>query len=212
MREMRVFGRLAALLLVVGLILPPSQAEETSDSGGSFNPGDKVKVMIWRQEDITGEYQIGVDGNLRMPLVGSVPASGLTGDALTDTLVVRYSAYIKNPQIIVIPMFRVTILGSVKMPGSYWVSGSEKVTDLIAMAGGLGQKAVMEKTKITRGDQVITVNAAEFLRTGKTFGDIGIQSGDIVVVPRSRWPNWSEWAVILSTVALGWSLYNSIKD
>lgn len=212
MIEMRAYRKLAVFLFVAGLILPASQAEETSNSGGTFKPGDKVKVMMWREKDITGEYQIGVDGILRMPLVGSVLASGLTGDALTDTLVAHYSAYIKNPQIIVIPMFRVTILGSVKMPGSYWVSGSETVTDLIAMAGGLGQKAVMEKTKITRGDQVITVNAVEFLRTGKTFGDIGVQSGDIVVVPRSRWPDWSEWAVILSTVALGWSLYNSIKD
>ena len=211
MRKVKDFGRLAIVALVVGLILPPSHAEETSNLGGTFNPGDKVRVMMWRQKDITGEYQIGVDGGLRMPLVGSVPASGLTGDALTDTLVARYSVYIKNPQIIVIPMFRVTILGAVKMPGSYWVSGSEKVTDLIAMAGGLGQKAVMERTKITRGDQVIMVNAVEFLRTGKSFGDIGVQSGDIVVVPRSRWPNWSEWAVILSTVALGWSLYNSIN-
>lgn len=208
---MKGFGRLAALLLVVGLILPPTQAEETSDQGSTFNPGDKVKVMMWRQKDITGEYQISADGNLRMPLVGAVPASGLPVDALVDTLVAYYSAYIKNPQIIVIPMFRVTILGAVKMPGSYWVSGSEKVTDLIAMAGGLGGKAVMEKTKITRGDKVIVVNAAEFLRAGKTLGDIGVQSGDIVVVPRSRWPNWSEWALILSTVALGWSLFNSIK-
>jgi polysaccharide export outer membrane protein len=211
MREIEGFGRLAILLLVVGLILPPVQAEEASNQGGTFRPGDKVKVMMWRQKDITGEYQIAVDGELRMPLIGSVRASGLTANALTDTLVVHYSTYIKNPQIIVIPMFRVTILGAVKMPGSYWVSGSEKVTDLIAMAGGLGQKAVMEKTKITRDGQVIMVNAAEFLRTGKTFGDIGVHSGDIVVVPRSRWPNWSEWAVILSTVALGWSLYNSIN-
>ena len=209
---MKGFGRLAALLLVVGLILPPTQAEETSNQSSTFNPGDKVKVMMWRQKDITGEYQIGADGNLRMPLVGSVPASGLSVDALTDTLVAHYSAYIKNPQIILIPMFRVTILGAVKMPGSYWVSGSEKVTDLIAMAGGLGRKAVTEKTRITRGDKVIVVNTAEFLRAGKTLGDIGVQSGDIVVVPRSRWPNWSEWALILSTVALGWSLYNSIKD
>lgn len=211
MREMKGLGSLAILLLVVVPILAPLQAEEISDQSSKFNPGDKVKIMMWRQQEMTGEYRIGVDGNLKMPLIGSVPASGLTVDGLTDTLIAYYSAYIKNPQIIVIPMFRVAILGCVKMPGSYWVSGSEKVTDLIAMAGGLQGKAVLEKTKITRGEQVIIVDAAEFLRTGRTFGDIGIQSGDIVMVPRSRWPNWTEWAVILSTVALGWSLYNTIK-
>lgn len=203
--------RYLALLLLVSLILPQSYAGEVSDEESRFRPGDKVKVMVWRQEDISGEYQLGSDGCLRMPLISRVAAEGLTADALTDTLVERYSTYIKNPMIIVTPMFRVTILGAVKMPGSYWVSGSENVTDLIAMAGGLAEKAVMERTKITRGEKVIVVNAAQFIRTGKSLQDIGIRSGDIVVVPRSRWPNWSELAVILSTVALGWSLYNSIK-
>jgi polysaccharide export outer membrane protein len=204
--------RLAVMLLTVVLAFPGFCAEENGPSESHFRPGDKVVIRVWRQEDISGEYQLNSYGGLKLPLVGEVPAAGLTADALTDTLVERYSAYIKNPMIIVTPMFRVTILGAVKMPGSYWVSGAENVTDLIAMAGGLAEKAVMERTKITRGEEVIVVNAAQYIRTGRTLEDIGIQSGDIVVVPRSRWPNWSELAVILSTIALGWSLYNSIKD
>jgi protein involved in polysaccharide export with SLBB domain len=209
---MRDSKRLAALFMVFCIALPLGATEEIERKESAFRPGDKVKILIWRQEDITGEYQLDFDGELRLPLVGKVPAQGLTADALTDTLVSRYSAFIKNPMIMVTPRFRVTILGAVKMPGSYWVSGAENVTDLIAMAGGLAEKAAMERTKVTRGNKVIVVNAAQYIRTGKTLDDIGIQSGDIVVVPRSRWPNWSELAVILSTVALGWSLYNSIKD
>lgn len=204
--------KLAIVLLTVTVALPVAYCEEDLKTESRFRPGDKVNIRVWRQEDISGEYQLDADGDLRLPLIGEVVAGGLTADALTDTLVARYSDYIKSPMIIVIPMFRVTILGAVKMPGSYWVSGAENVTDLIAMAGGLAEKAVMERTKITRGEEVLVVNAAQYIRTGKTLDDIGIQSGDIVVVPRSRWPNWSELAVILSTVALGWSLYNSIKD
>ncbi|MFQ5906051.1 MAG: polysaccharide biosynthesis/export family protein [bacterium] len=208
---MKVLRRFAVFVLVAGLTFPSLRAEEPPKEESTFRPGDKVQVMVWRQEEITGEYQIGVNGAVKMPLIGSVLASGLTVDAFTDTLVACYSAFIKKPMITVIPMFRVTILGAVRIPGSYWVSGSETVTDLIAMAGGLAEKAVMEKTKITRDGEVLVVNAAQFARSGKTLGDIGIQSGDIVVVPKSRWPNWTEWAVILSTIALGWSLYNSIK-
>jgi polysaccharide export outer membrane protein len=204
--------RLAVVLLSVVTALPGFSTEEEASRVSRFRPGDKVVVRVWRQEDLSAEYQLDSHGELQLPLVGEVTAAGLTADALTDTLIARYSAYIKNPMIVVTPMFRVTILGAVKMPGSYWVSGAENVTDLIAMAGGLAEKAVMERTKITRGEEVIVVNAAQYIRTGKTLGDIGIQSGDIVVVPRSRWPNWSELAVILSTIALGWSLYNSIRD
>ena len=204
--------RLAVILLTVVLALPGFCAEEDAGDESRFRAGDKVIIRVWRQEDLSGEYQLDSSGDLRLPLVGEIATAGLTADALTDTLVERYSDFIKSPMIIVIPMFRVTILGAVKMPGSYWVSGAENVTDLIAMAGGLAEKAVMERTKITRGEEVLVVNAAQYIRTGKTLDDIGIQSGDIVVVPRSRWPNWSELAVILSTIALGWSLYNSIKD
>ena len=212
---MTTLKRLAVMLLAATISLPGVYAEEEAveeRTGSRFRPGDKVKIQVWREEEVSGEYQLDSYGDLRLPLVGDVPAAGLTSDALSDTLEERYSAYIKNPMIIVTPMFRVTILGAVKMPGSYWVSGAENVMDLIAMAGGLAEKAVMERTKITRGEEVFVVNAAQYIRTGKTLGDIGVQSGDIVVVPRSRWPNWSELAVILSTIALGWSLYNSIKD
>jgi polysaccharide export outer membrane protein len=209
---MMTIRRVAVLILAVAVALPGICSTEEERTGSRFRAGDKVKIQIWREEDVSGEYQLDSYGDLRLPLVGDVPAAGLTADALADTLEERYSAYIKSPMIIVTPMFRVTILGAVKMPGSYWVSGAENVMDLIAMAGGLAEKAVMERTKITRGEEVIVVNAAQYIRTGKTLGDIGVQSGDIVVVPRSRWPNWSELAVILSTIALGWSLYNSIQD
>jgi polysaccharide export outer membrane protein len=177
-----------------------------------FHAGDKLMIWMWRHEDLSGEFQVREDGTLFLPLVGDITAEGLTVQQLEKSLTEAYSTYLRNPHVLVTPFFRVTILGAVKIPGSYTVSGTEKITDLIAMAGGLDDKAVIKKTQVTRGNEVLTINVNHAIQAEKTLKELGIQSGDIVIIPKSRWPSLREWSLILSTLALGVTLYNAFKD
>ena len=189
----------------------PHTTLATSSKESVFHAGDRVTILIWRHEDLSGEFQVRADGNLFLPLVGEVKTAGLTVTQLEKSLFEYFSTFLRNPQVMVSPLFRVTILGAVKVPGSYSVNGTERVTDLIAMAGGLVDKAVIEKTQVTRGEEVITINVNQAIQAEKTLEEVGIQSGDIVLVPKSRWPSLREWSLILSTLALGVTLFTTFK-
>jgi polysaccharide export outer membrane protein len=203
-------NKLAFFLLFCQIfVFYPSKSDAQDES--VFHAGDRMRIWMWRHEDLSGEFQVRQDGALFLPLVGDVIAEGLTVSQLEKSLSLAYSTYLRNPHIMVTPFFRVTILGAVKIPGSYTVSGTERITDLIAMAGGLDNKAVIKKTQVTRGDEVLTINVNQAIQAEKTLKELGIQSGDIVIVPKSRWPSLREWSLILSTVALGVTLYNTFN-
>ena len=198
------------LLFCQIFVFHPSKSDSQEES--VFHAGDKLMIRMWRHDDLSGEFQVRENGALFLPLVGEVEAEGLTVKQLEKSLSQAYSTYVRNPQIMVTPFFRVTILGAVKIPGSYTVSGSERITDLIAMAGGLDNKAVIKKTQVTRGDEVLTINVNHAIQAEKTLKELGIQSGDIVIVPKSRWPSLREWSLILSTLALGVTLFGAFKN
>jgi len=205
---MRLFFSLFTIFCQIFLFeVPCSSANEES----VFHAGDKISIWIWRHDDLSGEFQVRPDGALFLPLVGEIKAEGLTVSQMEKRLALAYSEYLRDPQIMVTPFFRVTILGAVKIPGSYTVSGTEKITDLIAMAGGLEEKAVIKKTQVTRGNQVLTINVSQAIQAEKTLKELGIQSGDIVIIPKSRWPSLREWSLLLSTIALGVALFNAFK-
>ena len=188
-------------------VFPSYSSPASSLDESVFHAGDNLTIRIWRHGDLSGDFQVRPNGNLVLPLVGEVKAEGLTVTQLEKSLSEAFSKYLRNPQVMVSPRFRVTILGAVKVPGSYTVSGSERITDLIAMAGGLQDKAVIEKTQVTRGNEVLTITVSQAIQAEKTLEEVGIRSGDIVLVPKSRWPSLREWSLLLSTFALGVTLF-----
>ena len=106
--------------------------------------GDKVRINAYGEPSLSGEYLVSGSGVVNMPLIGDVPAVGLTARELEAVLIARYSAgYLKSPKITVDvfdfrPYF---VLGEVQKPGRYPSSEGMTVLNAIATAGGFTYRA-----------------------------------------------------------------------
>ena len=99
-----------------------------------------------------GGYLVDYDGNLSMPILGKIPAVGLTKSALNDTLVKRLEPYVKNPVVNIRWLtYRVMMMGEVGQKG--WITfPNEKATivDAIAQSGGLGEQGLRDSILLIR--------------------------------------------------------------
>lgn len=105
----------------------------------TLGAGDKVHVIVFGENDLTGDYIVDDGGFVALPLIGQVHVGGETIDQAQQVITQKYGAnYLVNPRVSVAvtnyrPFF---ILGEVKNPGSYpYVSGMT-VENAVALAGG----------------------------------------------------------------------------
>jgi len=111
---------------------------------------DKVKVTVFGEEALTGTFLVGSDGNISYPLLGSVPAKGLTLAQLTQQLTTRLGGSVKNPRVSAdIAEYRpFFILGEVNRPGQYPYRTGMTVNSAVATAGGFTYRANQKRVLI----------------------------------------------------------------
>jgi polysaccharide export outer membrane protein len=172
----RVFV-IALACIAISLPVAPLFA---ADSGYLLGSGDKVRVTVFGETDLTGEYEIDSSGMIAFPLVGEVRASGGTERVLEGNIARKLrSGYLKNPTVSVEvltyrPFF---ILGEVKRPGSYAYKNGLNVLNAVAMAGGYTYRAKSNVWVITRsGDKA-------YQEREVTNGDFIVRPGDTIFVP-----------------------------
>lgn len=109
-----------------------------------LGPGDHVRITVFGQKDLTGEYAVDGSGMLAFPLIGQVKAGGLTADELEQAITKKLNPdYLKNPSVSVqVLTYRpFYIVGEVKKPGGYpYVSGMTAI-NAVALAGGFTYRA-----------------------------------------------------------------------
>jgi len=117
-----------------------------------LGPNDKVKISVYGEVGLTGEYVISSDGKISLPLVGNVSASGKTVKQFQDELVVSYrdGGYLKDPKITaeVVSARPFFILGEVKIPGQYPCLNGMTVMNAVATAGGFTYRAANDTVYI----------------------------------------------------------------
>lgn len=107
--------------------------------------GDKLHVTVFDEAALTGDYQIGVGGELALPLIDAIDADGKTPEALAQIISDKLKAggYVLSPRVSVeITAHRpFYILGEVKTPGEYPYSGDLTLDQAVAKAGGYTARA-----------------------------------------------------------------------
>jgi len=141
---------------------------------------DVVQVTVFNQEDLTGEYMIGPDGDVSLPLIGDVKAAGLTVRGLSEQIESAYAdGYLRNPQVTVqVAQYRpFYIFGEVNEPGDYEYQAGMTVLSAVAIAGGFTEKAI-------EGSDVMVIRSTDNSRTPVVVGlRAPVYPGDIVEVP-----------------------------
>jgi protein involved in polysaccharide export with SLBB domain len=124
--------------------MPGASAQPQVDLGYRLGSGDRVRITVYGQPELTGEYQVDGTGQLAFPLIGQVQAGGLTGQGLEKALVDKLKPdYLKNPSVSVeVLTYRpFYIVGEVKQPGSYPYVTGMSVINAVALAGGFTYRA-----------------------------------------------------------------------
>ncbi len=169
--------------------------------GQKLLPGDGIRILFYNISDpITGDYYVQKDESLMLPYLGRITILDRGFDSVKKEIVTKYSSLYRNPEITILPLLKVNILGEVRLPGYYYVTGIEKLSDLIAKAGGTTADADLEDIYITRDDKRIEINGQKIIENGSKLDDIGLKSGDGIYISRT-WFSGNTSTIIFSTIA-----------
>src|SRR5437899_5664842 len=174
--------------------LPPGVS---GPSGYILSANDQVAVEVFGEEDLRTNGRLNGEGNLSVPLLGSVHLGGLTLTQAAARLTDLYGRdYLVNPRVNVMLVGyakrRFTMLGQINRPGSYEMpDGSPEGIDLleaVAMAGGYTRIAAPERISVRRHsntgkDEIIRVDAKRLARGDR--GNFTVLPGDAITVGES---------------------------
>lgn len=175
-----------------------------------IGPEDELDILVFGAERFSGAFRVDPSGEIALPLLGSVPASGSTTRELEDTLETRLAAtYMHDPQVTVrvtdMQSHGVSVMGAVNQPGVYQVAGHSTLLQVLAEAEGLseeagnriyvvrpGKPAGPVRTAASMGDggagapgtsgEVIEVDLGALLESGRAEENVVVRAGDIVQV------------------------------
>ena len=118
-----------------------------------LDAGDRLRITVFGQTDLTNTYNIDKAGFVAFPLIGSVTARGLTPQELEASIAQKLRAgFVRNPDVSVeIDRYRpFFIMGEVTSPGQYTYVPGMTVQNAIAIAGGFTPRGLQDNADITR--------------------------------------------------------------
>ena len=190
---------------------PPSKVgADSAVTDGSYRlgPNDTITVQCLNVDEFTNApIRIDTDGNITLPRLGRIQASGFTVQQLEKDLTGRLRTYLLEPQVVVrLAEARsqpVSVFGSVKSPGVHQLEGSKTLLEVLSLAGGLSEDAG-RTVKVTRRPEwgaiplatahedetkqfsVAEVDLKELIEAKAPATNIEIRPNDVVSVPRAE--------------------------
>jgi polysaccharide export outer membrane protein len=165
---------------------PPAMSEEYR-----LGPGDKLRIEVYKDAQLSQSVQVRPDGKITLPLIGDLQATNRTPIELRDTIAKSLKEYVTNPTVTVIVVealaSKVYVMGEVTHPGTMELHGPTTILQALAMAGGFKEFANTKDVKVLRpkgeGGSIETIR---FNYKDVLNGDARpfyLRSGDTVVVP-----------------------------
>jgi polysaccharide export outer membrane protein len=168
-------------------------------------PEDVLAVTVFNETQLSGRYRVENDGHFSYPFLGRIKAGGATLAEVASTLKSRLAdGYLRNPQVTVeVEQFRsqsVFVIGEVRTPGKYMLSGAVSLIEALAQAGSVtpqagGEVLILHPKEGARGSGATTpertdadvqrVNLHE-IETGRLSRNVTIRDGDTIFVPKAE--------------------------
>lgn len=154
-----MLSRVAALCLtfaVSGCAAPttvPPPLAATFQEPYDLGPGDRLRVTVFGQANLTAVYAVDVGGRITMPLIGAAPAAGMTATALARSLEAKFrNGFLREPNVSVeVEAYRpFFVLGEVGNAGQYPYVAQMTTENAVAIAGGFSPRAYRWAVTVTR--------------------------------------------------------------
>ena len=174
-----------------------------SHFGQELSPGDGIRIILYNVSDeVTGDYFVQEDGALQLPYIGIISVNGREINSLKEEIHLKYDSLYKQPELSVQALFKIKILGEVKNPGTYYVTGVEKFSDILSLAGGETADSDLSDIILNRQGRNETIDAREIIEEGNEDLDVILSSGDSIFVPRRWWVGFQNTAFLISGLAV----------
>jgi len=154
--------------------------------------GDVLEISTWKEPDLSRkDVLVRVDGKLSFPLLGDIPAAGMTPVELTETIQKGLKNYVSNPVVTVTVLNpssqRIYILGEILKTGEYPLIKSLTVLQAFALAGGFTQWASKDEIILLRGEagkeKIFKINYKDIVKGKGSENNLMLQANDTIVVP-----------------------------
>jgi polysaccharide export outer membrane protein len=157
--------------------------DERLPAASLLRPGDMVRLRIWREPDLSGEYLVDQDRTVVFPKIGPHRIGEESGAAFKRRIVAAFDEYLRNPSIDVAFLRRIGVQGAVRNPGLYNADLTITVADVLALAGGVAPDGDPNRVDVVRN------GARQRLRVDRTMAlaESPIRTGDQIYVHRESW-------------------------
>jgi protein involved in polysaccharide export with SLBB domain len=146
---------------------------------GVLRPGDIIRLRVWREPDLSGDFPVDESGLVTFPKIGAFNAFEYTPLSLKKKLLETYAVYLRNPSVEVTMLRRINILGAVQKPGLYPVDATMTIADALAVAGGATPNGDPHHIELIRAG----VRVTESLSAETSINQTSLRSGDQLFVP-----------------------------
>lgn len=156
-----------------------------------IGPEDVLLIHVWREETLTRQVVVRMDGKISHPLIDEVHAAGLTPLQLKKIVSSKIEKFMDDPVVSIIVLeansFKVFVTGQVRSQGVHRLRKETTILELIPMAGGFtdwaDQKRIMIIRKEDGREKRIIVNYRKIVRGDRSAENVVLKAGDIVIVP-----------------------------
>jgi polysaccharide export outer membrane protein len=172
----------------------PAASLQVTEQAYLIGPQDKLDISVFQMEDLSRQVEVDSAGNILLPLVGQIKASGMTVETLSDTIGEQLLArqYVRDPQVSVLVTEssnqKVTVDGAVVQPGVYPISGATTLLQAVALARGPDPRAANPREvaifRNSGNQRLAAVFDLTAIRSGQAE-DPRVYPNDVIVVETS---------------------------
>jgi protein involved in polysaccharide export with SLBB domain len=149
----QIIHRILLSAALAAASLPCASAAQGGEPSRTLRPGDALRVSVWNNDRLSGEFVVGEDGTLIHPLYRSLQVNGVAFpelDGMIGTFLQRFDA---NPRFVTEPLVRLSVGGEVRQPDLYRVPPQTSIAQAIVLAGGPTASGRLQRVRLVRDGQ-----------------------------------------------------------
>jgi polysaccharide biosynthesis/export protein len=176
------------------LTSPEVAANRRISTDYQIGPEDVLEVQVWKNEALSKVVTVRPDGKISLPLIGDVPAAGLTAAQMQEAITEKLTPYYKDlPSVSVIVQevrsYVIYVLGEVQRPAQYTVKRGTTLLQAVALAGGFTPFAatnnilVLRQTMEDHNEIALSARYKDIVSRQHPESNILLKPGDTIIIP-----------------------------
>jgi polysaccharide biosynthesis/export protein len=189
--------------VVAGLLLPAAAGAQVPSAAGAdaavLQPGDLVRITVWRKPELSGEFELTADGSIDHPIYQAVQVTDVPLPEARRRLHGFLTDWEAEPRFVLKPLFRVAVGGEVQKPNLYSLAPEVTIAQAVAAAGGVTERGRLNRVRVLRAGGDFTV---DLTRSDSPLALQTVRSGDQIIVGKRSAETFRDYVAPAGTIAM----------